>query len=85
MIYFIGPKELLPTEEFQYANPKQCLEYFAGHEEIEVDLETTGLDSRKDKIIALQIGDRENQYVIDARHIDILQFKQNMYWPQYKI
>lgn len=36
-----------------------------------VDVETTGLDPHKDKILLLQIGNQEQQYVIDARKVNM--------------
>lgn len=35
-----------------------------------VDTETTGLDPHKDKVILLQIGDKNQQYVIDTRKVN---------------
>lgn len=35
------------------------------------DSETTGLDAHKDKVILFQIGNKENQYVIDTRKVSL--------------
>ena len=69
MIYTIG------CEVGTAAEVEDCLNYFAGHEEIQIDTETTGLDPHKDKIISLQIGDFKNQFFIDTRVVDIRLFK----------
>lgn len=37
---------------------------------ISIDVETTGLDPHIDKIIMLQLGDLENQYIVDTRYQD---------------
>jgi DNA polymerase-1 len=57
------------------AEVEDCLNYFAGHEEIQIDTETSGLDPHKDKVTSLQIGDFKNQFFIDARVVDIRLFK----------
>jgi DNA polymerase-1 len=41
-----------------------------------VDTETTGFDPHKDKVLTLQLGHKENQFVIDVTTIDILEFKE---------
>lgn len=69
MIYTIGCKY------GRMSSIEDCLEYFKDKEEIQIDTETTGLDPHTHKIIMLQIGDTENQWVIDCRYIDILEFK----------
>lgn len=36
-----------------------------------VDCETTGLDPHKDKVVLLQIGNKDMQYVIDTRRVNV--------------
>ena len=61
MITFIDqPNEL--TKAIKYCESKNI---------IAVDTETNGLDYTTNKIVMLQIGDQENQFVIDSRVIDI--------------
>ena len=61
MITFIDqPNEL--TKAIKYCESKDI---------IAVDTETNGLDYTTNKIVMLQIGDQENQFVIDSRIIDI--------------
>src|SRR6476620_3121872 len=55
---------------------EEILEYFSGKDELQLDTETTGVDPHTDRIISLQIGDKENQFFIDVRRVDILEFKQ---------
>ena len=38
-----------------------------------MDTETTGLDPHKDKVILLQLGDADEQFVIDTRKVNIAQ------------
>jgi DNA polymerase-1 len=40
-----------------------CYDYFKNKESIEVDTETTGLNSQVDKLLSVQIGDSEKQFV----------------------
>jgi DNA polymerase I-like protein with 3'-5' exonuclease and polymerase domains len=70
MIYTIG------CEHGRKSTIKDCLEYFKDKTEIQIDTETTGRDPHTDKIIMLQIGDTDNQWVIDTRNTNILSFKE---------
>jgi len=56
-------------------SPKDILDYFEDKEEIQVDTETYGLDPHTKDIITLQLGDRDRQFVIDVRSVNILLFK----------
>jgi len=77
MKYFISTEE--PNELFdsdiKFCDIKECLKYFSDKTEIAVDTETTGFDPHRCKLITLQLGDANNQYVIDCDKINILQFK----------
>lgn len=76
MLHFIGNKRLIQSELYKESTVEECLEYFKNHESIEVDTETTGRDCHSYKILSLQIGDSENQWMIDTRVINILLFKE---------
>lgn len=77
-IYFIGEEVLF--NEIKQARIDECYEYLKNKEEISLDIETTkkynkygdieGLDPYTSKIVMLQIGDLERQYVIDVRNIN---------------
>lgn len=41
-----------------------------------MDTETKGKDAHSKKILCLQLGDSQNQFVIDVRSVNILQFKE---------
>uniref|UniRef100_A0A6M3X848 Putative DNA polymerase n=1 Tax=viral metagenome TaxID=1070528 RepID=A0A6M3X848_9ZZZZ len=74
MLYFIGNtslEDVIPVVSVQH-----CLDYFSNHESIAIDTETQGMNPHTKHVICLQIGDAQNQYVIDARTINILQFKE---------
>lgn len=75
MIYFIGNSSAVASSLYKEATVDECLEYFREKEYIAVDTETTGVDPHNNKIICLQIGDQDNQFVIDCRYINILRFK----------
>lgn len=87
MTYFIG-QDLFP--EFPLASLEEALEYLSTQPYIGVDIETTrkyprnqfnekvykpGLDPKMSKIIMLQVGTLETQYIIDVRVTDIKAFK----------
>ena len=75
MIYLISNCNSFTHEVYQKATVQDCLNYFENHEWIAIDTETKGFDPHSKAIIALQIGDSENQFVIDIRTTDILHFK----------
>lgn len=81
MIYFIGNSQYKNK-----ATIKQCFKYCKNKKELGLDIETcrkfktgiydeseykAGLDPYLTKICMLQIGDADNQYVIDTRVVDI--------------
>ena len=47
------------------------IDYFKNHKYIQLDTETDGEFNFANKIILLQLGDRENQYVVDARQVNL--------------
>lgn len=52
-----------------------CLKYLNTLDIIGFDIETLGFDPYKDKIVCIQLGNAENQFVIDTNTIDIQAFK----------
>ena len=75
MIYTIGCNRLLGSTDFSESSVEKCLDYFKDSKSIQVDTETQGKDPNSDKIFCLQIGNSENQFVIDVRTIPICKFK----------
>lgn len=55
---------------------EEALQYFEDKQSIAVDTETTGFDPHTCKLLTLQLGDYENQFVINATELSILPFKQ---------
>lgn len=77
MVYLVSKDyDIFQSTEWEPATVEQCLAYFNAHKVIAVDTETQGRDPHSKKILALQIGDAENQYVIDCRQVNILEFKE---------
>lgn len=76
MIYLIGNNDLIEEQDiYVKCTVEYCLDYFKDKEWIEVDTETEGLDCHSKRLLTLQLGDTNNQFVIDVRYIDILLFK----------
>lgn len=78
MIYLIGEGELFKEStsgKFKYSSVEECISYFSSKDSIQVDTETKGKDSHSKPILSLQLGDSENQWVIDVRTTNILLFK----------
>ena len=73
MIYFIGEKSLI--DEYPLSSVEECIEYFKDKKSIALDTETQGRNPHSKKILSLQLGDNERQYVIDCRSVNILAFK----------
>lgn len=65
----------IENENFEERSREFICSYFSDKEWISCDTETTGKNPHKDKIISLQLGDGENQFFIDCRRKDILEFK----------
>ena len=76
MIYFIGSTTPLFNDRYTKSTFEDCLSYFQDKEFIEVDTETTGLDPHGENIICIQLGDPENQFVIEWLYADIDKLKE---------
>ena len=73
MIYLVSNR-LFDTDTYKLATCEDVLEYFKDKFEIETDSETK-LDFLDGYMFTLQLGDYENQFVIDGTCNDLLQFK----------
>lgn len=75
MIYFIGNPSLVPPENYKISTLEECINYFRDKKEIQVDTETQSgklikgtrylPNPYEHKVLCYQLGDRNNQYVID--------------------
>lgn len=72
-VRFIGSSS--PLNEIQTATIEECADYCKTKTVLGVDTETEGFDFTCRKMIMLQIGDKERQYVIDTRVVDITLLK----------
>ena len=76
MIYIVTQQSSLwEREEYKSSTVEESLEWLNKQDEIAVDTETEGLDFLTDKILILQIGNEERQYVIDITTVDIQKYK----------
>ena len=64
-----------PLNGIQTATIDECASYCLSKDVLGVDTETEGFDFTSKKMIMLQIGDKERQYVIDTRVVDITPLK----------
>lgn len=73
MIYLITAQKQIEAEGniYKLASIKDCIDYCSTLNYIGLDSETTGFSSWSDKLLTLQLGDKNNQYVIDCTTIDI--------------
>ena len=75
MIYFVG-SNFEASDYYDTATIQEAVEYCSNKPVLGVDTETQGLDFTKDKMIMFQIGDEDNQYVIDTRELSVEPFRQ---------
>ena len=71
MIYTIGIDTLIPKTEFAQCDIQDVVNYCKDKQILGVDTETEGFDFTCKKMIMFQIGDKDNQFIIDTRYIDI--------------
>jgi len=71
MIYFIGEETSEIGSNIKKSSVKQLLTYFEKHDEIGFDTETTGLDPHVSVLLSYQLGDEENQFVIEHKYLPI--------------
>lgn len=75
MIYVLTDKAITDVQFIRIKEVEKIYNYFKDHKEIAVDTETTGLNPHDNNVISLQLGDEENQFVIDAEYMDLSVFK----------
>lgn len=77
MVYFTSNtiNEDILESDIQICDVKFIKNYFKDKHLIGVDTETTGFDPHKDTVLTLQLGDPENQFVIDVSAVPIVDFK----------
>ena len=68
-VRFIGTNS--PLNDIQTATIQECQAYCESKTVLGVDTETEGFDFTCKKLIMFQIGDKDRQYVIDTREVDI--------------
>ena len=71
MIYFIGNTAIHESPHYQLATIDDVVDYCSSKTVLGVDTETEGFDFTCKKMIMFQIGDADNQYIIDTRYISI--------------
>ena len=73
-VRFIGTNS--PLNDIQTATIQECQAYCESKTVLGVDTETEGFDFTCKKLIMFQIGDKDRQYVIDTRDVDITPLKE---------
>lgn len=78
MIYFVtGQRELFefPDAEYKCISVEESLKILEPLQIVGLDTETTGTEIWQGKLLTLQLGNKENQVVIDCMTIDVKQYK----------
>jgi DNA polymerase-1 len=76
MIYFIGQPEIVSNDFYLTCNSDFLISYFKDKKSIAVDTETEGFNPYLKNILCIQLGDANNQFVIDWNCIDRLLIKE---------
>ena len=76
MIYLVSGQVRIDDDQILSATVEQCIAYCNSLEYVGVDTETTGFTPYSCKLLSLQLGDFNNQYVIDCSTVDIQLFKE---------
>jgi len=71
----VGQNALLNVSKIQTVSLEDCVSYCKDKPVLGVDTETEGFDFTCKKMIMLQIGDKDRQYVIDTRTVDVTPLK----------
>lgn len=74
MIHFVGSAPLIEST-YKSVSVDHVKSYFKDANSIAVDTETKGRNPHTKRVLSLQLGDPDNQFVIDCRTIDIREFK----------
>lgn len=78
MIYFVtGQRELFefPDAKYKCISVEESLKILETLQVVGLDTETAGTEIWQGKLLTLQLGNRENQVVIDCMTIDVRQYK----------
>lgn len=78
MIYFVtGQRELFefPDARYKCISVEESLKILEPLQVVGLDTETTGTEIWQGKLLTLQLGNKENQVVIDCMTIDVKQYK----------
>lgn len=78
MIYFVtGQRELFefPDAKYKCISVEESLKILKPLRVVGLDTETTGTEIWQGKLLTLQLGNKENQVVIDCMTVDVKQYK----------
>jgi DNA polymerase I len=77
MVYLVTNQKRIFEDNagIELATAEQMLTYLSGLEEINLDLETTGVDAHLDEILSIQLGTFDTQFVIEANGFHIKSLK----------
>jgi DNA polymerase-1 len=70
-IKFIGPEGITTSENYTRTTLQECIDYCNTKTVLAVDTETEGFDFLNDRMTMFQIGDKDTQFVIDTREVNI--------------
>lgn len=75
MIKFITNGKYRPSNKYQRATLEELIEYIKPKESLSLDVETNGLHPHDNKLLSVQVGDKDTQFVIDCLTVDIYPLK----------
>jgi DNA polymerase I len=71
MIYYLSTQKSLKSKSYDTCTMEDVLAFLAENPIVGVDTETTGLNFVDDKVVMFQIGNAQDQYIIDTRAVSI--------------
>lgn len=76
MIYVVTNGDAIKNDDsYTFGTFQQTVDYLTSLQEICLDAETYGFDPHTKKMVSLQVGDYDNQFVIDCKTVDIKPLK----------
>jgi len=76
MIYVVSQSQELFADACERISVEESIKLLEPYNKIQLDTETTGIDSRIDSILTLQLGTKDFQIVIDATTIPLRKYKE---------
>ena len=82
MIYFISNQQIIDSKDIKQGSIEQMIEFCKDKKYLGLDLETTGFDPYINKMLSIQIGNKNTQFVIDCSYCPVSSYKEILEDPE---